>query len=96
MKNGKTSTGFSFRFDERRLDDMRFVDVLAVVVDEKSSVLDKLVGSSKLLTMILGEEQKEALYEHIGERYDGRVPREELEKALEEIMNSAGGDAEKN
>ena len=67
MKVGVTSTGFRYQYEEANLDDMRFVDVLAVVVDEKSGVLDKLVGTSKLLTMMLGEEQKEALYKHIGE-----------------------------
>lgn len=96
MKEGITSTGFHYQFDERNLDDMRFVDVLVVVVDEKSSLLDKIAGTSKLLLMLLGEDQKEALYKHIGESYGGRVPREDLEKALEEIMSGAGEDAEKN
>ena len=96
MKDGNTSTGFHYSFDEQNLDDMRFVDVLTVVVDENSSMLDKLAGTSKLLEMLLGKEQKAALYEHIGKGYNGRVPREELEKALEEIMNGAGEEAEKN
>ena len=97
MKHGTTSSGFAYEFDEAKLDDMRFVDILAVVVDEKNaSPLDKIVGASKLLLMMLGEAQKEALYKHIGERYDGRVPRAELEKALEEIMSGAGEEAEKN
>lgn len=96
MKNGTTSSGFAYEFDELKLDDMRFVDILAVVVDENASPLDKIVGASKLLSMMLGEAQKEALYKHIGERYDGRVPRAELEKALEEIMSGAGEEAEKN
>ena len=93
MRDGNTSTGFHYSFDEQNLDDMRFVDVLTVVVDENSSLLDKLAGTSKLLEMLLGKEQKSALYEHIGK---GRVPREALEKALEEIMNGAGEEAEKN
>lgn len=97
MRNGTTSSGFAYSFDEAALDDMRFVDVLAVVVDDASSPLDKLSGASKLLSMLLGEEQKKALYEHIGKDYNGRVPRAELEKALEEIMSdSAGEEAEKN
>ena len=96
MKEGITSTGFRYQFDERNLDDMRFVDVLTVVVDDKSSLLDKMTGVSRLLAMLLGEDQKEALYKHIGESYGGRVPRADLENALEEIMNGAGEDAEKN
>lgn len=95
MREGKTSTGFSYKFDEQRLDDMRFVEVLSVVIDDKSSILDKLTGTSRLITMLLGEEQKEALYQHI-EKQHGRVPRAELEKALEEIMNTAGEESEKN
>ena len=31
MKYGKTSSGFAYEFDELKLDDMRFVDILAVV-----------------------------------------------------------------
>ena len=94
MIRGTTSTGFAYEYDETRLDDMRFVDVLAVVVDPDASPFNKISGASKLLTMLLGPEMKEALYAHIGKAYNGRVPRAELEQALEEIMQSK--DAEKN
>jgi len=94
MKRGITSGGFEYSYDEARLDDMRFVDVLTVVVDPEAPTFEKIAGVSKLLTMILGAEMKEALYTHIGKTHDGRVPRADLEKALEEIM--AGSDAEKN
>ena len=94
MRRGTTSTGFEYEYDETRLDDMRFVDVLAVVVDKEAPEFDKILGVSRLLTMLLGAETKKALYEHIGKDYDGRVPRAALEKALEEIMG--GKDAEKN
>lgn len=96
MKTGITSTGFKFEFDETRLDDMRFVDVLAVVLGEEASEFDKIAGVSQLITMLLGKEMKKALYEHIGAAHDGRVPRADLEAALEEIMAAAGEDAEKN
>lgn len=96
MTKGKTSTGFEFEYDENRLDDMRFVDVMSVVVDPNATSFDKLSGTSKLIEMILGADLKKALYEHIGESYDGRVPRADLEAALYEIMEAAGKDAEKN
>ena len=96
MVKGTTSDGFEFEYDEARLDDMRFVDVLAVVVDEEASLFDKVRGASRLLTMLLGEELKNRLYEHIGSHNDGRVPRAQMEAALEEIMAAAGKDAEKN
>ena len=41
-------------------------------------------------------ELKEKLYDHIGSAHDGRVPREDAEAALSEIMAAAGKDAEKN
>lgn len=96
MKKGVTSTGFAYEFDETRLDDMRFVDILANVLGDEASEFDKISGVSKLITMLLGKEQKKALYEHIGSTHDERVPRADLEAALEEIMSSAGEDAEKN
>ena len=96
MIKGTTSTGFRYEYDEERLDDMRFVDVLAVVVDEEAEMLAKVKGMSQLVTMLLGPELKAALYDHIGKLHGGRVPRADLEAALEEIMQGAGKDAEKN
>ena len=96
MRKGTTSTGFVYEYDEARLDDMRFVDVLAVVVDPEAPQFDKIAGASRLIEMLLGREMKAALYEHSGKAHEGRVPRAELEAALEEIMAGAGKDAEKN
>lgn len=94
MRKGTTSTGFEYEYDETRLDDMRFVDVLAVVVNPEAPQFDRIAGASQLLTMLLGADMKKALYEHIGKSNEGRVPRAELQKALEEIMQAK--DAEKN
>ncbi len=96
MTKGTTSTGFAFEYDETRLDDMRFVDVLAKVVDPEATLLEKVSGTSRLVSMLLGEDIKAALYAHIGAAHEGRVPRAELETALGEIMAAAGKDAEKN
>ena len=96
MTKGTTSSGFEFEYDEQRLDDMRFVDILAVVADDKARLLDRVKGLSQLIDMLLGSELKERLYDHIGSRFGGRVPREEAETALTEIMAAAGKDAEKN
>jgi len=96
MVKGTTSTGFEFEYDEQRLDDMRFVDILAVVVDDAAPLLDKIRGVSQLITLLLGPETKARLYDHIGAAHDGRVPRADMEAALEEIMAAAGKDAEKN
>lgn len=90
MRRGTTSTGFAYEYDETRLDDMRFVDVLAVVLDPDAPQFDKISGVSKLLALLLGEDLKKQLYNHIGQAHDGRVPRADLEQALSEIMNGAG------
>lgn len=95
MKTGTTSNGFRFEFDEARADDMRFVDLIVEATDEEAEEFKKLSATSKMIEMLLGKEQKKALYEHIGKDYDGRVPFAELEKALTEIMQG-GGDAVKN
>ena len=95
MKTGTTSTGFEFKFDERNADDMRMVELIALSEDETASEFQKLAASTKILEMLLGKEQKAALYDHISSFNDGRVPIGELMKALTEIMN-AGGDSLKN
>ena len=96
MIEGTTSSGFRYIYDEARLDDMRFVDVLAEVLNPEASRFSKISGTSRLVTMLLGPEMKVALYEHIGKSHEGRVPRADLEAALEEMMAGAGKDAEKN
>lgn len=95
MKTGTTSTGFAFQFDERNADDMRMVELIALGDDDTASEFQKLAASSKILEMLLGKEQKAALYDHIGKSNDGRVPLADLMKAMAEIMN-AGGDSLKN
>lgn len=95
MKSGITSTGFRYEFDETRADDMRFVDLIAEISDENAPEFERLHGCSRLIEMLLGKEQKAALYDHIGQTHDGRVPYADLEKALAEIMQG-GGDAVKN
>ena len=88
MRKGTLSNGFEYEFDETRLDDMRFVDALAVILDPKTEPFDKILWTSQLMELMLGKEMKAALYEHIGKDYDGRVPRQALEDALRELMGA--------
>ena len=65
MVKGTTASGFKFTVDQALLTDMEFVE-LAGEVQENGTLLPKLIK------MILGDEQKKALYDHVrGE--DGRV-----------------------
>ena len=95
MKTGTTSTGFTFSFDESRADDMRVLDLIVTVNDESVSEFDRLAGGSRLAELLLGKEQRTALYDHIATTHDGRVPISVFSDALAEIMQG-GGDAVKN
>ncbi|MBR1689399.1 MAG: hypothetical protein IJ713_01335 [Oscillibacter sp.] len=90
VTEGTTSTGFAYRFDTERLDDMRFVDVLAELVDPDTPEFEQLIACSQLLTMMLGREQKQALYAHVAERNGGRAPVAAVQTELGEIMGNAG------
>lgn len=96
MIKSKTSTGFSFELDERNLDDMRFVDELGLVSDDSAPELDRLRAASKAVGMLIGREQKNALYIHIGNTNDGRVPFMAFVAELRDIMSAPAKDAGKN
>ncbi|MFQ8846579.1 MAG: hypothetical protein ACLR84_03955 [Clostridia bacterium] len=79
---GKTSTGFEFDIEDERLDDMELVDIMAEI-DENPLLMPKLCK------MLLGDEQKKRLYDHLRSE-DGRVPIEATTNAIQEIFNSPG------
>ena len=79
---GKTTTGFEFGIEDERLDDMELVDIMAEI-DENPLLMPKLCK------MLLGEEQKKRLYDHLRSE-DGRVPIEATTNAIQEIFNSPG------
>ena len=79
---GKTSTGFECDIEDERLDDMELVDIMAEI-DENPLLMPKLCK------MLLGEEQKKRLYDHLRSE-DGRVPIEATTNAIQEIFNSPG------
>lgn len=82
MKSGKTKSGFAFTFDERNIDDMRWVEKCAKLESNPMLI-------SEVVTQMLGEEQKERLYKHL-ENEDGKVPVERFNQEFEEIMTLAG------
>lgn len=81
MIKGTLKSGFEFEYDETQLDDMRFLDLLAGV--EENPLL-----FSQISTMMLGKEQKEALYKHL-EDENGRVSAEAFGQAIGEIMEQS-------
>lgn len=84
MIRGKTSTGFEFEIDEMKLDDMEFLDAL-------SEVDENPLKFSKIIKMMLGEEQRSRLYDHLRTE-DGRVPVDAANAAIIEIMEYSKDD----
>lgn len=81
MKSGKTSSGFDFEFNEKNIDDMRWIEKLA-----KLETNPLLIG--EVASQLLGDEQKESLYKHL-EDEEGKVPVERFNREFEEIMTIA-------
>lgn len=80
MIEGKTSSGFEFRVDEKVLDNMELVDAIAGVEESPIAV-------SKVIELLLGKEQRKALYASLRTE-DGRVPVKAVSDALVEIFNA--------
>jgi len=82
-KKGTLENGFIYEVDENVLDDMRLVDAIAEAEGENP------LKVSKVVTMVLGDEQKERLYKSL-ENETGRVPVKVAMDALMEIFNRLG------
>lgn len=82
MVKVKLDNGFEVKVEPEQLNDMYFVEALAQV-DTNILVLPKVC------TMLLGEEQKSALYKSL-EDENGRVKLEAVSDAITEIMSKAG------
>lgn len=77
---GKTSTGFAFSISKNALNNFELLDYFSGL-DEDPLLLPKI------LKILLGEEQKQALYDHV-RLEDGTVPTEKIEAEIEEIFSS--------
>ena len=80
MLKGKTSAGFVYEVDPVVLDDMELVEDLAEV-DENPLKLPKVI------TTVLGKEQKKAFYDFY--RKDGRVSIGTISAAFVEILSTS-------
>lgn len=80
MLKGKTSTGFQFQIAEGALDNYELVEALADIETDPLSV-------TKVVTLLLGKEQKEKLKEHVRNE-EGVVTTTALMKEIEEIFKT--------
>lgn len=81
MKTIKLEDGFSFEFDESRLDNMRLLDAL-------ENIEENPLELSKVISLMFGSEVKEEIYSHIEQKKEnkGLVPSGEVEKVIEATM----------
>jgi len=79
MLKGTTKTGFNFELNEEDLNDYELFELIAGV-GENQFLLPKLV------TKLLGEEQKKRLLEHV-RTPDGRVPMTVIDKEITDIFS---------
>lgn len=82
---GTTTSGFNFSLDTDDMNDMRVIEALAEV--EKGNVLYVI----DLIKLMLGAEQKEALYKHVASK-DGKVSPELCMVEIKEIFEKAGNE----
>lgn len=81
----KTSSGFEFRIDDAARNDMEFLETLIAMKEDERS---RAVYCPKLIRILLGEDQKKALYEHCRDSETGRVPITSVMSEFEEILLS--------
>lgn len=84
MRKGKLKCGFEYEIDESVLDNMELLDVI-VEVDENPT------GISKLVRMLLSDDQRKQLYDHLRTE-KGNVPVMAVSEAITEILSGAGAE----
>ena len=80
MVKGTTTNGFNFSIDPDNVKDMRVIELAAKVKYDGTYL-------PELASRILGEKQKEKLYDFLADK-KGRVSPEKFGDALEEIMTA--------
>lgn len=83
MKEIKIECGFACELQENVLDNMELLERLVEVEEGHPAAL------IPALDMILGQEQRNALYDHLRTE-DGRVPVKDTTRALAQIIKAAG------
>lgn len=83
MIEGKLKSGFEYKIEDHVLDNMELLDAIAEV-DQNSMVI------SKVLKMLLGDEQRKKLYDHLRDPKNGNVPIVAVSDAVAEIFSGSG------
>ena len=70
----KTRTGFEYKLEAKNLTDMRFLDGLVTMQDPNKSESERTLATVRVIQILLGDEQKDAFYEHIVRTYGWADP----------------------
>nr|DAH02686.1 MAG TPA: hypothetical protein [Bacteriophage sp.] len=79
MISGVTKNGFAFEITDERVDNMELIDALADIDD------GNLLAVSKVLTLLLGPEQKKKMYDFVRTE-DGIVSAQTVSEMIVEIL----------
>lgn len=79
MISGVTKNGFEFEITDERADNMELIDALADIDD------GNLLAVSKVLTLLLGPEQKKKMYDFVRTE-DGIVSAQTVSEMIVEIL----------
>lgn len=83
----QTKSGFKYEIDPRILSDWRFVTVVAK--SESGTSVERLSCVDEILTLLLGDEQREKFMEHIAKKNDGFIPAETVAGEVKEMLTAA-------
>ena len=85
MIKGTLSSGFQYEIAEETLDNMELLDA---IVDAD----DNTLGITKVVRLLLGDEQRRKLYDHLRTE-KGNVPVAAVSDAVAEIFRGSGQEA---
>lgn len=80
MIKGETATGFKYEIQKDVLDDYELVEAVGEIEVSASAI-------PRVLTLLLGEEQKNKLKDHVRNE-SGRVPMSAMNKEIMDIMSN--------
>ena len=96
MIKGQTNSGFEFEIDEKRLNNMEFIDLLVEIEEADETDEGKILTTvSKLINCILDKDTKKRLYDHVRDE-KGNVPIEKVQAEISDIIHFDGNEELKN
>lgn len=89
MKKITTASGYTCEVRDDAMNDMRVLDALIKVESKKTDAATKVVKLIEILDALLGEEQKDDLYDFVVAT-EGQAKTEKVFSLLKEIFEAVG------